>query len=404
MDTDVIVIGAGLAGLRAARELTAAGRSVVVLEAADAVGGRLRTDRVDGFLVDRGFQILNPAYTEVRAALDVPALKLRPFGRGVGVRDAAGLTVLVDPARHPAAAGRLLRSPYLRPTQLARLAAWAALPWERLGDQPLAASFDRVRLGGPLRALAEVFLAGVLADSRGETSAAFTRSLVGWFLRGTPALPADGMGAVPAQLARGLDVRLRHHVDAVTRRAGGVEVAVAGRTLRTRAAILAVAPADLGALTGRPAGPMRGLDTWWFAADAPPSDLTYLLVDPERRGPVVNTAVVSNVAPSYAPTGRHLVQCSVVRDTPATEADVRRHAAFLYGVPTAGWELIVRHEIPHSLPVMAPGGRRPDPDLGGGLFLAGDHLEGASIQGALLSGRRTAAAVAAALGEGEGTA
>jgi len=400
MDTDVIVIGAGLAGLRAAQELTAAGRSVIVLEAADAVGGRLRTDRVSGFLVDRGFQILNPAYPEVGAALDVAALRLCPFGRGVGVRDAAGLTVLVDPTRRPAEAGRALRSPYLRPTQLARLAAWAALPWGLIGDQPLAASLDRVHLGGPLRALVEVFLAGVLADTRGETSAAFARSLVGWFLRGTPALPADGMGAVPAQLARGLDVRLGHRVDAVTRRADGVEVGVAGATLRARAAVLAVDPVDLGDLTGRPTGAMRGLDTWWFAADAPPSDLSYLLVDPERRGPVVNTAVISNVAPGYAPAGRHLVQCSVVRGAPYAEADVRRHAAFLYGAPTGEWELVVRHEIPHSLPVMAPGGRRPAPDLGGCLFLAGDHLEGASIQGALLSGRRTAAAVATHLAGG----
>ncbi len=393
MDTDVIVIGAGLAGLRAARELTASGRAVLVLESSDAVGGRMRTDRVDGFLVDRGFQILNPAYTEARAALDLDALALRPFGRGVAVRDAAGLTVLADPTRHPAQARNALGSRYLRPTQLARLAAWLADPRTATRDESLAASFDRVGLRGPLRSLVEVFLAGVLADTHGDTSAAFARGLVGWFLRGTPALPAGGMGAIPAQLARGLDVRLGHRVDAVTRRPDGVEVAGPDATWRARAAVLAVDPVDLGELTGRPETPLRGLDTWWFAADVPPSDLPFLFVDADRRGPVVNTAVVSNVAPSYAPAGRHLVECSVVRGEPATEDDVRRHAAHLYGVPTAEWRLIAHHEIPRSLPAMAPHRRRPDLDLGGGLFAAGDHLEGASIQGALLSGRRTAAAV-----------
>ena len=394
MDTDVIVIGAGLAGLRAARELTASGRAVIVLEASDAVGGRMRTDRVDGFLVDRGFQILNPAYTEARAALDLDELALRPFGRGVAVRDAAGLTVLVDPTRHPTQALGALRSPYLRPTQLAPLAAWLADPRAARRDESLAASFDRVGLRGPLRSLVEVFLAGVLADTRGETSAAFARSLVGWFLRGTPALPADGMGAIPAQLARGLDVRLGHRVDAVTPRPDGVDVSGADATLRARAAVLAVDPVDLGELTGRPAGPLRGLDTWWFEANVRPSDLPFLLVDADRRGPVVNTAVITNVAPTYAPAGRHLVQCSVVRrGDPCTEEDVRRHAAVLYGVPTTRWQLLAHHEIPRSLPAMAPGRRRPDVDLGGGLFAAGDHLEGASIQGALLSGRRTAASV-----------
>lgn len=397
MDTEVIVIGAGLAGLRAARQLSAAGRTVVVLEADDEVGGRVRTERVDGFLVDRGFQILNPGYTEARAALDLPALRLQPFGRGVAVRDSDGLSVLADPTRRPAEALHALRSPYLRPDQLVRLAAWIA---PRPGaDEPLARSFDRVGLSGRLRAIVEVFLAGVLADTRGETSAAFARSLVGWFLRGTPALPAAGMAAMPAQLADGLDVRLGRRATAVTRVPDGVAVGVDGDTLRARAAVLAVDPVDFGLLTGRPAARMRGLDTWWFAATERPSDLPYLILDAERRGPVVNTAVISNVAPSYAPPGQHLIQCSVVRDgTPATEADVRRHAARLYGTPTDAWGVVARHELARSLPVMVPGRRRPDAALGGGLFVAGDHIEGASIQGALLSGRRAAAGVGSFLG------
>lgn len=402
MDTDVIVIGAGLAGLRAARVLAAAGRSVIVLEAGDRVGGRVRTDSVDGFLVDRGFQLLNPSYAEARAALDLPALDLQRFGRGVGVRDRDGLTVLADPTRHPATAVRALGSRYLSPAQLAqlaRLARWAAGPQSRNGDEALAASFDRAGLAGPLRAVVEIFLAGVLADTRGETSAAFARSLVGWFLRGTPALPARGMGAMPAQLAAGLDVRLSHRVDAVTRRPGGVTVGVPGGTLSARAAVVATDPVDLGVLTGRPAVPMRGLATWWFAADERPSDLPFLIVDALRRGPVVNTAVVSNVVPSYAPAGRHLVQCSVVLDGAApTEEEVRRHAGVLYSTPTDRWRLVARHEIPRSLPAVPPGMRRPDIDLGGGVFVAGDHVEGSSIQGALLSGRRTADAVLVFLG------
>ncbi len=83
--TDVVVIGAGLSGLAAARRLTAAGLAVRVLEAGSAPGGRVRTDLVDGFLLDRGFQVLCPAYPAVPQEFDLPPLDLRPFTRGVGV-------------------------------------------------------------------------------------------------------------------------------------------------------------------------------------------------------------------------------------------------------------------------------------------------------------------------------
>ena len=397
MDSDVIVIGAGLAGLRAARELTAAGRSVVVLEAADRVGGRVATEEVDGFLLDRGFQLVNPAYSEVRDAVDLAALDVQPFQRGVAVRDGGDLTVLAEPIRHPLMAVRAAGSDYLRPRELGAALAWFRASDSRADDRTLAASFDRAGLTGALRGVADQFLAGVLADRSGATSAAFVRSLMGWFLRGTPGLPSDGMRALPRLLAQGLDVRLHSGVESVPRRPDGVRICVAdGSELSARAVVVAVDPIALGTLSTLPAEPMRGLATWWFAAPVAPSTLPLLFVDAAGRGPVVNTAVVSNVAAGYAPAGAHLVQCSAVLDGALpTEAEVRAHAGFIYDSPTDDWRLLDVHELPHSLPVMAPGMQRPPIDLGGGVFVAGDHVEGASIQGALLSGRRTAEAVLA---------
>jgi predicted NAD/FAD-dependent oxidoreductase len=391
MNADVIVIGAGLAGLRAARVLTEAGRTVLVVEASDRVGGRVTTDEVDGFRLDRGFQLLNPAYAELRAAVDLGALDVRGFERGVAVRDADGLTVLADPLRHPVTAVRAAGSRYLRPGQLRAAIGWLNGHDTRADDRSLAASFDRAGFTGPLRDVADIFL----ADERGETSAAFVRSLVGWFLRGTPGVPAGGMRALPAALAEGLDVRLQTRAVAVNRRPGGVEVQVDGADpLLARAVVVAVDPGSVGELTSQPSVPMRGLVTWWFAAPVAPTQRRLLFVDAARRGPLVNTAVLSNVAPDYAPAGRHLVQCSAVLTGPAPdEAEVLRHAAAIYGAPTDDWQLLAVHEVPNSLPVTMPGMQRPPIDLGGGVFLAGDHVEGASIQGALLSGRRTAEAV-----------
>ncbi len=399
MDADVIVIGAGLAGLRAARVLTAAGRSVVVVEASDHLGGRVHTDEVDGYLLDRGFQLVNPAYAELRDAVQVAELQVRQFQRGVAVRDDEGLTLLADPVRHPLLAVRAAGGRYLRPGQLNGALAWLRASDTRADDRTLAASFDRAGFTGPLRAVADQFLAGVLADRTGGTSAAFVRSLVGWFLRATPGLPADGMRALPRLLAHGLEIRLESRVDEVKRTPDGVRVALAdGTEPAARAVVVAVDPASLGTLTSLPPVPMRGLVTWWFGTPVAPSQLPLLFVDAETRGPLVNTAVVSNVATGYAPPGQHLVQCSAVLDgeTPS-EAEVRAHAGAIYDSPTDDWRLLSVHEVPHSLPVMTPGLQRPPSDLGGGVFVAGDHAEGASIQGALLSGRRTAEAVLASL-------
>ncbi len=112
----------------------------------------------------------------------------------------------------------------------------------------------------------------------------------------------------------------------------------------------------------------------------------------------MTTAVVSNVVPTYAPEGRHLVQCSAVKDgTARSESDVRNHAVIPYSRAIEHWQLLAHHDIPQALPAVAPGRHRPQIDLGGGLFVAGDHVEGPSVQGALVSGTRTAEAVLASL-------
>ena len=397
MDADVIVIGAGLAGLRAARVLADAGRSVVVLEASDRVGGRVTSDDVDGFVLDRGFQLLNPAYAELRDAVDLAELHLQMFGRGLAVSDETGLTVLADPLLHPVTAVRSAGSRYLRPSQLRGALAWLNASDSRSKDSSIARSFDAAGFDGPLRQVADVFLAGVLADADGETSAAFVRSLVGWFLRRTPGVPAAGMRALPQAMAKGLDVRPESTVQSTTRTPDGVQVRLAGgERLLARHVVVAVDPSCLAELTSLPAVAMRGLVTWWFATPVAPTERPLLFVDAERRGPVVNTAVLSNVAAGYAPEGQHLVQCSAVLTGPVpSEEQVRQHASVIFDAPTDDWRLLAVHELPNSLPVMPPGMQPPPIDLGGGVFVAGDHVEGASIQGALLSGRRTAQAVLA---------
>ncbi len=406
---DVLVVGAGLAGLLCAHTLESRGLDVRLVEASDGVGGRVRTDVIDGHLCDRGFQLLNPAYPAVRRYLDLAALDVRTFDAGVAVSGPAGLRVVADPLRAPLLLGRTVASGYLRPLELARLARWAAPALgrvRRLVDAPdttLAQSLDAAGVHGRLRTeILDPFLTGVLADSTGASSANFTRLLLRSFLLGTPGVPAGGMGAMPGQLAARLrsPVRLGVRAMAVREGVGGPVVRTDQGELRARAVVIATDPAAAAGLLPLDRPEMKGLTTYWFSARTAPTELNLLLVDGRGpgSGPVVNTAVMSRAAPAYAPPGRHLVQATVLWPNDTDEKQVRAHLHRIYGVSTAGWDLLIRHDVTDALPQQAPPlvHRRPVA-LGNGLFVAGDHRDTASLQGALVSGRRAANAVTAAL-------
>jgi phytoene dehydrogenase-like protein len=415
VDADVVVVGAGLAGLRCARRLTELGRDVIVLESSDAVGGRVRTDVVDGFRCDRGFQVLNPAYPAVRRWVDVAALDLKPFGSGVLVRRTDGLQVVADPVREPRLLARTIRSGYLHPRELAGATRWAARVMAdpktvlRQPDTTLAQSFDDAGLTGRLRhEVIDPFLAGVLVDSHGISSANFTKLLVRMFALGRPAVPATGMQELPRQLASPLGdrVRLHSHVESIDAAGGGVDVRVDGTRLASRAVVVATDPGGAAHLTPLPEPATRGLVTWWFEAPEPPTDLPLVALDGRRKdntspGPVWNTAVLSATAPSYAPPTHHLVQATCLLDRPdgdASEAEVLRHVGEIYGRGTSGWRTVTRHRVDAALPLTAPPLEVRSPvQLGDGLFVCGDHRDTASIQGALVSGQRAAEAVDAHL-------
>lgn len=413
---DVIVVGAGLAGLRCADLLAAHGLDVVVIDAGDAVGGRQRTDIIDGFRLDRGFQVLNPAYPALRRSVDLGALAMGGFPVGVQVRTAQGMAELRHPLRHPLSIVTTLRSGLVNPQDALAVARWAApalmRPLSRLAqdDIPLRAAWEAAGLRGPLRtAVLEPFLAGVLAEGRGDTSNAFARLLVRYFALGRPGLPAQGIAAVPEQLAaharaHGAIVRLNTAAERLSVEGSSIEVGVVdGDPVRAARVVVAVGPDAVADLTGIPSPTTNGLQTWWFAATAPPTDSALLTVDGRGRGPVVNTVVMTHTVPSYAPAGRHLIAATCLLPgrgddaadaITAAERDVRRHLGEIWGTDVSAWELIRRDDIVDALPAQpAPLGPARSPRHAERVYLAGDHRDTASIQGALASGERAARAV-----------
>ncbi len=400
-DCDVVIVGAGLAGLTCALALQHRGVSVRVLDAGDAVGGRIRTDVVDGYRLDRGFHVLNPGYPMVRDHVDLKALDVRKFTAGVAVRSARtdNLQIVADPRREPQLIPQTLMSGKLHPASLAALARWAAPSVDatmegEVEDVPRRESMDEAGLLGPLRRLVDTVLAGVLLENDGSTSTAFTRLVVKSFISGTPKLPAEGMQALPEQLAAGLERPVELLTEVVEVSSGSVRTA-GGEHLEADLVVVATDPSTAGALTGRPVPEGKGQTTHWYAVPEAPTDLASILVDVrEERGPVVSTAVLSNVAPTYAPEGMHLVQASSLLragQDPVTDAEVLRHAGEIYGVDPAPWQLLRRDDIRYAVPVQpAPFVERRRMEVAEGLIVAGDHMDTASVEGAMTSGRRAA--------------
>ena len=410
-EAEVVVVGAGLAGLRCASVLAEAGREVQVWDAADDVGGRIRTDVVDGFRCDRGFQVLNPAYPELDRCVDVAALRLQPFGAGVGVRRERGDVVLAHPLRAPSRLPGMLARRAVAPKDVVALTRWAhgALRpghLKRGGDTSLVTALDRSGVSGELRRVIDRFLSGVVLDDSGATSNAFALLLVRTFALGVPALPAGGMAALPRQLAAPLGERvaLQRRVVDIARVGSGWQVtADDGSRVQTREVVVATDAPQAAQWIGGVSATMHGVVTDWWATDQPWQGPPMLWVDgrPGATGPVVNTAVISAAAPSYAPAGRHLIAASALlgpgRPEP-TEDQMRAHAATILGLTGADWQPVIRHVVPDALPPQLPPlvvrKKVRDPS---GVWVCGDHRDTASIQGALVSGRRAAEGVLRAL-------
>ena len=241
--------------------------------------------------------------------------------------------------------------------------------------------------------------AGVLAEDGQETSRRFVDLLVRSFVRGTPSLPAAGMGAMASQLAAGLPPDTVHLATRAAAVSGGSVTTDAG-AVTASAVVVATDPRTAVALAGLPTVVMRGLTTFYHLADQAPTSSRMLHLDGDRRGPVLNTGVVSNVAPTYAGGRGALIASTVlgVRDDTQTEQAVRAQLRLVYGVDPRPWQLVATYPIPDALPAMLPPLDLQRPvALRDGLFVAGDHRDTASIQGALVSGRRAADAVLAHL-------
>jgi phytoene dehydrogenase-like protein len=429
---DAIVVGAGVAGLAAAARLAATGRSVALLEAADAAGGRVRTDALDGFLLDRGFQIFLTSYPEAAKELDLAALDLKPFYAGAQVRWNGGFHVVADPLRHPLDALATLAPAHAVGSPLDKLRVGLLRAKCLLGsvDSLLAAPETSIAVALKEEGFSEEmvdrffrpFLGGIFFDRSLGTTSRMLRFVMRMLATGQNCLPAAGIGAVAAQLEARLPpgaLRLNARVESVERAgadglarvalAGGGALAARAVVVATEcpaaAALLGDALSNTSAAAAPAASPAVGTCCLYFAAPrAPrPGAFLYLNGEGDADGPVNNACFPSEVSASYAPPGATLVSLSVIGARPdlddaALEGAARAQMGRWFGAgEVSAWRHLRTYRIPFAQPGQAPptAFARP-PALGGGLYVAGDHRAGATLDGALRSGREAAEAALAA--------
>ena len=422
----ILIVGAGLAGLCCAKHLGEAGRDTVLLDAADAPGGRVRTDRhPDGFLLDRGFQIFLDSYPEAAAVLDLEALNLQPFEPGALTRlhGVDRWLPIVDPFRRPSRAVAVALSPAATFKD-----KWLVAKLRRdvhrgdlerlLADAEQRSTLDFLRGYGFSDTIIETFFrpffGGVFLDRSLSTGARLFRWLFRLFSVGNACLPAAGIEAIPRQVAARLkrcDQRMNTRVRSVGD--DGSVVLENGERLEGAAVVVATEATAAAALLGdRLPGerrPMRRTATLYFAAVAPVVADNLLLLgggDAKAASPVNTIAQLSVAAPSYAPEGQHLLSVSVVDvpdkgevDAAKLLDDVRRGLGVLVGsdAATALRHLrtyVVDDALPSQPPPALADVHKPA-KLADKLFVCGDHLDTASLNGAMLSGRRAAEAVLA---------
>ena len=360
----VVIVGAGIAGLCCARVAADGGLEVTVLEASDDVGGRVRTDVVDGFQLDRGFQVYLTAYPEGPRFLNLDALDLRAFEPGalIRMRARSELASLHDAMRQPTTALATLMSPAATVGD-----KWRTLSLKRdvrrgsaedLLARPQMTALERLqRAGFSERVIATFFrpfFGGVFLDeSLGVSSRAFD-FYFRMFADGKVAVPARGMAAIPRQLAAALPagtVRLNQRVTAISNCLVAVE---RGDPLLADAIVLATdgdAAADLAPEFVKPVRQWTGTTCLYFAATAGPyrrklfGRPVILLVE-RGGGPINHIVSMSDVAGGYAPPDENLVSVNLLgarqEPTDVLERSVRAHLVDILGSGVDHWRLLRR--------------------------------------------------------------
>jgi protoporphyrinogen oxidase len=409
---EVLIVGAGLAGLCCARRLHQQGIPFTLFEASKSLGGRLKTDLVNGFLLDRGFQIFLTAYPEARSVLNYQALDLKPFMPGALVRTNGKFHELSDPFRCPSKALETILSPIGTVSDKMRM----GLLRQRVLSQSISFKESATTAPATLEALKQLrfseemiaqffrpFLGGIFLEKNLATSSLMFEFVFKMLAAGDNVLPARGMQSIPQQIADSLpseSIKLGH---AVTRVEATTITLSSGENVCGSAIVIATEEPQARKLLGlKPLTAICSQTCLYFSAEKAPIDKPILVLNGDSEGLVNNFCVPSNVCRSYAPQGKVLLSASVISDPHLSDSDllvaVVQQLSEWFGHQVQNWEHLRTYRIKYALPDQTPqavAAINHSYNADFSIYTCGDYKETGSINGAMLSGRKAAEAVIA---------
>ena len=407
MKPTITIIGAGISGLTAAVYLHRKGFNIQILEASDRVGGRIKTDCINGFLLDRGFQVLLTEYPESKALLDYDKLNLKRFLPGASVLYDGGKFEIADPFRRPSALWSTVFAPvgslkdkintFFLKNKLVKI------PVSEVFNQKEIETISQLKKYGFSQKMIDrfykPFFSGIFLENDLTTSSLMFDFVMKMFSIGDAAVPELGMEEIPKQLLAMLppnSVQYNTKVQGIEDNLIALET---GSALQAETIIIATEATELAGkyISTKKQQCNQVTNVYFEAQVAPTKKAVVILNAASNKKWVNNMTVMSNVSEKYAPKGKVLlaISCNGIPDISDSllAENMKIELKNWYGNQVEDWKMLKTYRINYALPNQTQVKnevKNSDIQINERLFICGDHLMNGSINAAMKSGRLVA--------------
>jgi protoporphyrinogen oxidase len=405
---DVLIIGAGIAGLTAAKVLKESGKKIKIIEASATIGGRVQTDKVDGFLLDRGFQVLLTAYPEAKRFLDYESLNLKKFSAGAIILNEKGISEIGDPLREPSTLFKTITSPVgsftdkLKMLFLKLNLSTTTIDSVFLKDECTTLEYLKQKgfSNKMITQFFKPFMTGIFLESGLKTSSRMFEFVFKMFSESDTSIPFNGMGMIPAQLAKNLLPEELVLNDRVTSINGNTVTTSNGKNYEAKNFLIATDAGNLPSPFTKKSIEKKSVLCLYFSADKAPFTKPLIALNACVNKLVNNISVVNKISSGYSPDGKHLIAVSIIdHEINYGESilikNVLKEISFWYA-DAIHWTHLRTYNIDYALPkdeTVSYSLNNEQVKLADNYFFCGDYLLNGSINAAMKTGRVAAEAI-----------
>ncbi len=407
--SDVVIIGAGLTGLSAAHHLQSRGHKVQIVESSGKVGGRCKSDYIDGFILDRGLHFFQKDFSESKNTFDYRTLRLESIYPGIIVYLKNNFHLISNPIRKVTDTLSMTFSPFMTLKDKMNLASLMAYLLTRSDENIKKLKNISTRKFLEKRGFSEKIIdtffrpLGYAAylDGSLEAPAYVFASIMKFGLFGQNAIPAYGIGSIAVQLSEKLQKgTVKFHSKARNIHAHGVELA-SGEFIEAKSVIVTVPPHKIEEI--HPELQSEEVDfnnvrCMYFATKTPPVNSPILLMNGGKRGLVGHIFVPTTIQRAYAPPGLHLINVTLRPNIPDIDEgdlidEVLKELIDWFGIKVNDWTHLRTYHIEQALPKIEDSHHFHFFREVNDIYYCGDYMYYGSVNNALLSGRHVAKAV-----------